>query len=268
MERVEPVYAPESARKHMRNPRFIVDYSQPTVTRPQPAPEVPANLAGILPPPGFIPPPPPEVHPRDLPPTVRPQILSCSATGILFFTRANRLHFKNLAANEEVGQVWKLPENYGSFTAIACSGAAVNTSNVVAVGTSKGNIAIYDVQTKKRVMSWATKPVSALTWNNGVLTVGCVTGVIIHYDTRISPVEKMREQALAVTRHQAPITRMEWNTAGDLLATGDRKGNVYCWRNGDKVPLDVGEFVMRRKKIKHAGAISVSLLSLCTLNMF
>ena len=256
-ERVEPVYAPESARKHMRNPKFVVDYSHPTPTRPPPPePQVPANLAGILPPPGFVPPPPPEVHPRDLAPSVRPQILACSATGILFFTRANRLHFKNLAANEEVGQVCKLQENYGSFTAVATS------ADILAVGTSKGFIAIYDVQTKKRVMSWTTKPVSAMTFgNNGVLTVGYVSGVIIHFDTKITPADKMKEQALTVTRHQSPITRMEWNGVGDMLATGDRKGNVYCWKAGEKVPLDIGEFVMRRKKVKHSGAISVSLFS-------
>jgi len=112
-------------------------------------------------------------------------------------------------------------------------------------------------------MSWTTKAVSALAFGtNGMLTVGCVTGVIIHFDTRVIPVEKMKEQALAVTRHQTHITRMEWNPTGEMLASGDRKGNVYCWKASEKIPLDIGEFVMRRKKVKHSGAISVSLLSL------
>jgi cell division cycle protein 20 (cofactor of APC complex) len=196
--------------------------------------------------------------------SVRPRILGCSGTGILFFTRANRLHFKNLAANEEVGQIYRVQESHGAFTAIACSGgssadAASGNHGVVAVGTSKGLVAIYNVQTKKRVASWLTKPVASLAWNNKILTVGCTSGSICHFDTRITPVEKMKEQALTVTRHQAPITCMEWNADGDVLASADKKGNVYCWKSGDKVPLDIGEFVMRRKKIKHTAAISVSV---------
>ncbi|KAF6749747.1 WD40-repeat-containing domain protein [Ephemerocybe angulata] len=265
----------------MRNPKFVVDYTQPSIIRPQPpaaaapadtgatggeattdaAATVPAAPATVAPPPpvpGFIPPPPaPERHPRDLPPTVRAHTLACSGSGILFFTRANRLHFKNLTANEEVGQICKIQEIHGVFTAIACGGSGETGGYVVAVGTSKGVVAIYDVQTKKRVLSWTLKPgVASLAWNGKILTIGAASGTIVHYDTRISPVEKMKEQAVTVTRHQAPITRMEWNAEGDMLASADKKGNVYCWKTGEKVPLDVGEFVLRRKKIKHCAAIS------------
>ncbi|KAJ2911726.1 hypothetical protein MD484_g8688, partial [Candolleomyces efflorescens] len=292
----EPVYALESARNFMRNPKFVVDYSQPSIVRPQPpaavADAAPAtegeaqgasdnqvqagpaatvpdntvarNVPAILPSPGFVLPPPPTVperDPRQMLASVRPRILDCSASGILFFTRANRLHFKNLSANEEVGQICRVQESHGTFTAIACGGglstdAASGNHGVVAVGTSKGLVSIYNVQTKKRVVSWITKPVASLAWNNKILTVGCTSGSICHFDTRITPVEKMKEQALTVTRHQAPITCMEWNAEGDVLASADKKGNVYCWKSGDKVPLDVGEFVMRRKKIKHTAAIS------------
>ncbi|KAJ2923636.1 hypothetical protein H1R20_g13459, partial [Candolleomyces eurysporus] len=189
-------------------------------------------------PPGFIPPPPPPVPERN------PREMLAS----------------NLSANEEVGQICRVQESHGIVTAIACgvssTDAASGNHGVVAVGTSKGLVSIYDVQTKKRVVSWITKPVASLAWNNKILTVGCVSGSICHFDTRITPVEKMKEQALTVTRHQAPITCMEWNADGDVLASADKKGNVYCWKSGDKVPLDIGEFVMRRKKIKHTAAIS------------
>ncbi|KAJ2933283.1 hypothetical protein H1R20_g3871, partial [Candolleomyces eurysporus] len=269
----EPVYAPESARNFMRNPKFVVDYSQPSVVRPQPpaavAEAAPAtegeaqdasgnevqtgpaaadtavarNVPAILPPPRF--------HPTTTP----------SRSGTKPPERCLlRLHSKNLSANEEVGQICRVQESHGIVTAIACgvssTDAASGNHGVVAVGTSKGLVSIYDVQTKKRVVSWITKPVASLAWNNKILTVGCVSGSICHFDTRITPVEKMKEQALTVTRHQAPITCMEWNADGDVLASADKKGNVYCWKSGDKVPLDIGEFVMRRKKIKHTAAIS------------
>ena len=68
----------------------------------------------------------------------------------------------------------------------------------------------------------------------------------------------MKEQALKVTRHQAKIMRLQWNVDGNILASGDASGTVYCWDSRQKVPLDIGEFVQRRKKMQHPGAITVS----------
>ena len=71
---------------------------------------------------------------------------------------------------------------------------------------------------------------------------------------------KMKEQSRKVTRHQSRITSLEWNVDGKILASGDQSGIVYCWDLGEKVPLDVGEFIQRRKKMQHVGAVSVGLL--------
>lgn len=67
----------------------------------------------------------------------------------------------------------------------------------------------------------------------------------------------MKEQVSKVTRHQASISTLAWNTGGKLLASGDESGIVYTWDSRSKVPLDVGEFHQRRKKIQHDKAISV-----------
>ncbi|TFK71204.1 WD40 repeat-like protein [Pluteus cervinus] len=182
-----------------------------------------------------------------------PSLLSCSPNNVLLFTRGNRVHYKNITSNEEVGQLCKLQESHGDVQIICCGGS--DQPDVVALGTSTGLIQIWDLKAKKKTSSWSTKGVSSMRWNGATLTVGGLKGTIRHYDTRISPTVKMKEQSRKVTRHQARITSLDWNVEGTLLASGDESGIVYCWDSRQKVPLDVGEFVQRRKKMQHEGCV-------------
>ena len=218
------VYPENSAKHFLRNTKATIDYSPP----PNAILDVSARL------------------------------LSCSFRNTLFFTRGNRVHYKNLTTSEEVGQLCKLQDSRGDLRVIECGG--IDQPDIVALGTTKGIVQIWDVQAKKITMNWTTtKEISAMRWNGPVLTIGGLKGTIRHYDTRINPIPKMKEQARKVTRHQAPITSLDWNVDGKYLASGDAAGTVYCWEPGQKVPLDVGEFIQRRKKIQHVGAISVIL---------
>lgn len=168
------------------------------------------------------------------------------------------MHFKNLASGsgaEEIGQLCKLQEDRGDLRVIECAGS--DMPHIVALGTTKGFVQIWDVKAKKMAMSWSTKGVSIMRWNGPVLTVGGLKGTIRHYDTRVEPKSKMKDQAPKLTRHQARITSLAWNVNGKVLASGDESGTVYCWEQGKKVPLDVGEFVQRRKKMQHSSAVSV-----------
>lgn len=220
-----PSYSEASARYNLRNTKFTIDYSAPS---------------------------PPPSDPLD---TIPP--LGCSVDNIVFFGRGNRVHYKNLTVSEEVGQLCKLQDGHGDLRIIECGGS--DLPNVVALATSKGFVQLWDIKSKKTTASWTIKGVTAMRWNGPVLTIGGLKGTIRHYDTRISPTPKMKEQARKVTRHQSRITSLEWNMDGKILASGDQAGMIYCWDSRNKVPLDVGEFVQRRKKMQHAGAISVSI---------
>ena len=210
----------------MRNARITLDYSPPNDPEEKPA-----------------------------------RLLGCGLNNVAFFTRGNRVHYKNITPNynDEVTQLCKLSENRGSIRALEC-----NTKfqpEIMALGTSKGYIQLWDVQAKKATLTWpATKDISALAWCGTVLTVGGAKGTIRHYDTRIQPVTKMKEQARKVTRHQARITCLEWSLDNKVLASGDAMGSVYCWEQGQPIPLNVGEYIHRRKKIAQDGSISVSVL--------
>lgn len=189
-------------------------------------------------------------------PTAR--LLDCSTDNLLFFTRGNRVYTKNLNSglNEDCTPLFKLSESRGTFRALECG--PKSHPHLLAIGTTQGYIQTWDIKTRKMILSFpTTKDISALAWNGAVLTVGGAKGTIKLYDTRMSPSEKMREGAKRMTRHQGRITCLRWNEDGRMLASGDVGGMVYCWEAGGMVPLNVGEFVQRRKKIQHEGAISV-----------
>ncbi|KAF9006025.1 WD40-repeat-containing domain protein [Cyathus striatus] len=215
---VPQIYSEVSAKHFLRNTKITIDYSNPSL------PDVPS------------------------------QLLSCSAENLLFFTRGNRVNYKHLTTSEEIGQLCKLQESRGDLRAIQCGG--LDNPNFIALGTTKGHVQIWDIKQKKMVNSWSTKSISAMAWNGPVLSIGGLKGNIKHFDTRICPSSKMKEQAPKVTRHQAAITSMSWNVDGKFLASGDSTGTIYCWEPGQRIPLDVGEFIQRRKKMQHAGVIS------------
>ncbi|KAJ7146202.1 WD40-repeat-containing domain protein [Mycena epipterygia] len=180
--------------------------------------------------------------------------LAYSSHNVLYFTRGNRVQYRNMVTADSVSQLCKLQEKYGDLKLLAAGG--VDQAGLLAIATSKGTVQLWDTESKKMIGSWTTKGVASMAWNGAVLSIGGVKGTIRHYDTRVQPISKMKEQVSKVTRHQASIPTLSWNTDGRLLASGDENGVVYCWDVRTKIPLDVGEFVQRRKKIQHKSAIS------------
>ncbi|KAJ3997495.1 WD40 repeat-like protein [Lentinula boryana] len=240
-----------SAKYNLRDSKTIIDFSVPTTPNSvSSTPDAPAEAS----------------LPASLP-------LTCSSKSVLYFTRGNRVHFKNMQTNEDIGQLFKLPDKDGNLQLLQCGGA--QNSDALAISTTKGIIQLWDVRAKKMTASWSTKGVGAMQFNGSVLTVGGLKGTIRFYDTRIAmstpttttnaatakATFKMKSDLRKLNRHQSRITALAWNEPGKLLASGDESGVVYCWDNREKVPLDVGEFVQRRKKIQHL--VSVTVVNWC-----
>lgn len=157
--------------------------------------------------------------------------VSWSMNNLLVFGRGNRVHFKNfMTQGEEVIQLCKVRSSFGALRLIECGGGGGkgafslgtmgnrggsfsgslgsgmgvgaggslgNQSNVVALGTSKGYIQLYDIVTKKPLSTFITTGVTNMKWNGPILTVGGPRGAIRHYDTRIQPnatTLKLKEQ--------------------------------------------------------------------------
>ncbi|KAJ8507501.1 hypothetical protein ONZ45_g10127 [Pleurotus djamor] len=215
------IYSAFSAKHYFRETRVVVDFAPPTT--------------------------PTEGRVTSLP-------MLWSNDNLLFFPRGSRVHYKNMAAADDAApQLCKFNDKLGDLTAMSCR---VDSPNVLALGTSTGTVQLWDISTKTKTLQFSTKGVTSMGWHGAVLSVGSPKGGIRHFDTRISPATKMKEQVKKVTRHQATITQLAWNVDGRLYASGDSSGNVYCWDARGRTPLDTGEFVQRRKKISHEGSIT------------
>lgn len=185
--------------------------------------------------------------------------LSCSASSVVFFTRGNRVHSKNVTSNyhEDITQLCKLSTDHGNIRCLESNNKT--QSDTLAIGTTNGFVQLWDVQAKKATLSWkTTKEITAMTWNGPILTVGFMKGNIRHYDTRI-PAPKIKEQARRSIHHEAQITSLSWSVNGSVLASGDAIGTVLCWKDGYTIPMKVGEVIKRRKKIVQSGKITVSV---------
>ena len=190
----------------------------------------------------------------DAPEVSSARLLTCSASNFVYFTRKNRVYYKNVSAtdNTDISQFCKLNDTYGTIRGLDCIG------ETLALGTSQGKIQIWDIQAKKLSLSWSTShDITALAWNRSVLTVGSSNGRIRHYDTRLAA-GKVRAQAKKVARHARQITCLAWNKTGEFLASGDTGGEVYCWQDGMNRPLEIGDATETRiKKIQDSGRINV-----------
>ncbi|KAG6820554.1 hypothetical protein H0H93_015439 [Arthromyces matolae] len=259
---VPPTLPEWSAKHHMKQTKMTWDFSYSPATPSPPTTSSPTHQENRV-------------------------VMSISKDNIVFFTRGDRVHYKNIASgSEEVGQLLRLSDGDGYIRVLKCSppppslvSSYSTTSDApsgdfLAVGTSTGLVQLWDVRTRKKVLTWGNKKsVNAMAWNQEgyILTIGGSKGTIRHYDTRVGlsksvgtsgaagGCKAMKESARKVTRHQGCITALEWNIDGRIWASGDDLGVVYTWdaRNEKAVsPMDVGEFVQRRKKIGHDGPVS------------
>ncbi|EEB92243.1 hypothetical protein MPER_09277 [Moniliophthora perniciosa FA553] len=128
--------------------------------------------------------------------------VACSLSNVLFFTRGNRVHFKNLQlqTSEDITQLFRLQEKHGDVRNIECGG--IEQSNKIALSTSTGYILLWDVAEKKQIMSWHTDA-GAMAWNGQVLTIGEVKGTVRFFDTRISAHQE--DEGRGQEAHPAPV---------------------------------------------------------------
>lgn len=192
--------------------------------------------------------------------TVTARLLTCSGDNIVYFTRGDRVYCKNLSssATDDIVQLCKLKVSAeGHVRTLAASPRT--KCNTVAIGTSRSQIQLWDVNTKKITAAWKTiSEITAMVWDGPILTVGGAKGTIRCYDSRLEA-NKIKDHCRRFIRHEVPITSLAWSPSGTHLASGDASGTVLCWDNRTTGPMDVGETIQRRRKIHHAAKISVRI---------
>ncbi|XP_042187769.1 cell division cycle protein 20 homolog, partial [Callorhinchus milii] len=135
-------------------------------------------------------------------------------------------------ALSNVVYVW-LPESE-AFEAIkvesdyVSSVAWIKDRNNLALGTSAGDVQLWDVETKKRIrnMQGHSSMVGSLSWNDYILSSGSKFGSIHHHDVRIA-----QHHVGTLCGHTSQVCSLKWSPNGRFLASGGNDGLLNIWPN-------------------------------------
>ncbi|XP_069820849.1 cell division cycle protein 20 homolog B [Dendropsophus ebraccatus] len=123
--------------------------------------------------------------------------------------------------NNSVSQTILLP----SPSMYVSSVSWISAGSCLAVGTSNGEVQIWDTETQKRLrnMHGHMSVVGALSWNQHIVSSGSRLGHIHHHDVR------MAEHLVGSLRHKQGICSLKWSPSEKLLASGSSDGLLNIW---------------------------------------
>ncbi|KAF2274611.1 WD40 repeat-like protein [Westerdykella ornata] len=111
----------------------------------------------------------------------------------------------------------------------------------LAIGTRRGLIYLYDVQSQRRMRIFADHifRVGALSWDEHILSSGSRDHTLVHHDVR------QRREVTFVSAHIGEICGVRWSPGTGHLATGSNDNYVKIW---DKRRLDTSIFTWAEHK--------------------
>ncbi|XP_059030973.1 cell division cycle protein 20 homolog B isoform X2 [Mustela lutreola] len=101
----------------------------------------------------------------------------------------------------------------------------VKDGTCLAVGTSEGEVQLWDVVTKKRLrnMLGHLSVVGALSWNDCILSSGSRLGCVYHHDVRVT------QHHVGTLHHKQAVCALKWSPDGRLLSSGCSDGLLTIW---------------------------------------
>ncbi|XP_006149068.1 cell division cycle protein 20 homolog B isoform X2 [Tupaia chinensis] len=108
--------------------------------------------------------------------------------------------------------------------------AWIKEGTCLAVGTSEGEVQLWDVVAKKRLrnMLGHLSVVGALSWNHCILSSGSRLGRVHHHDVRVA------QHHIGSLHHKQAVCALKWSPDGRLLSSGCSDGLLTIW------PHDLG----------------------------
>ena len=92
----------------------------------------------------------------------------------------------------------------------------------MAVGTEKGKLYIYDINTLAMIYSLNNhiSRIGTLSWNQFLITSGSRDGYIIHQDLRTTSV------CAKIYAHRQEICKIKWSTTSDYMVSGGNDNKI------------------------------------------
>lgn len=146
-------------------------------------------------------------------------LLHWSSTDVLAVCLGNTVYTWN-ACNNRVDKMCDLGSS--SVTSVNWS----DSGNHLAVGTSVGEVQIWDREQQRRLrtMTGHRGHVCALAWNGAVLSTGGKDGQIVHRDVR-EPAHMFAK----VQAHRSQVCGLQWSPDEQQLASGSDDCRVRIW---------------------------------------
>ncbi|XP_033637169.1 cell division cycle protein 20 homolog [Asterias rubens] len=107
-----------------------------------------------------------------------------------------------------------------------CSVSWIQEGNFLAVGTSTGEVQLWDVTATKRLrnMTGHAARVGSLAWNSYILSSGSRSGAIHHHDVRVQ-----NHQIASLAGHTQEVCGLKWAPDGRYLASGGNDNLLNIW---------------------------------------
>ncbi|XP_061549285.1 fizzy-related protein homolog isoform X2 [Phyllopteryx taeniolatus] len=123
----------------------------------------------------------------------------------------------------------------GLGTCVYLWSACTSQGNLVAVGTHKGYVQIWDSAAGKKLsaLEGHTARVGALAWNADQLSSGSRDRVILQRDIRAPPLQSERR----LQGHRQEVCGLKWSTDHQLLASGGNDNKLLVWNHSSVLPM-------------------------------
>ncbi|XP_026324099.1 fizzy-related protein homolog [Hyposmocoma kahamanoa] len=135
------------------------------------------------------------------------------------------------ACTSQVTRLCDLSSEGNAVTSVAWS----ERGHLVAVGTQKGHISVWDVAVNKEVtkLQGHIARVGALAWNGDILSSGSRDRHIRQRDTRTPPVQSSR----ILQGHRQEVCGLKWSPDGQSLASGGNDNKLFVWSMHSTSPV-------------------------------
>ncbi|KAJ1897066.1 WD repeat-containing protein slp1 [Kickxella alabastrina] len=126
----------------------------------------------------------------------------------------------------------------------------------LAVGTSDGDVQIWDAESQNRIrtMSGHQARVGVMSWEKHMLSSGCRDGSIWNHDVRVAA-----HKTAELVAHSGEVCGLTWRADGALLASGGNDNLVNIWDARSTVP--------KFTKTQHTAAVKALAWSPWQLNL-
>lgn len=135
------------------------------------------------------------------------------------------------ACTSQVTKLCELTSDSDSVTAVSWS----ERGNLVAVGTQRGYVQVWDVSANKRVnmLEGHTGRVGALAWNGDILSSGSRDRFILQRDVRAPPFGTERR----LVGHRQEVCGLKWSPDNQYLASGGNDNKLFVWNLSSLQPV-------------------------------